>query len=877
MREMIKDLLGRPLTIGDLMMNRKKLLAIIVFSLSLMCFHTHGKAVKAADVIYDNIEGRDGEYTYSLWKDYGNTRMTLKGNGKFECSWQDIGNALFREGIKFDCTKKHTQIGSISVEYDVDYNPNGNSYLCVYGWSRDPLIEYYIVDSWGTWRPPGAGSKGIIEVDGGTYDIYETTRVNQPSIDGNTTFKQYWSVRTSKRTGGTISVTEHFKAWEELGIQLGNLYETSLTIEGYQSSGNAEVYTNVVRIGGSSDEGNTEAGIIGDITGTGSRYECESMTKSGRYAGNIFSPFAGAALYANADSVSTTVDFTSDKHDFTLRGASNGTNTARVDLVIDGLTKGTFNFTGTGVTESTIKNVSTATGSHKVELVLSEDDGTWDAFLDSLLIEESIVQESIKPARPVVHATVSGEGLITITIDKTENATGYRIYVKKPGSKKYKKIKTIKKNGRKVRTYSYEPPVEGKYSFKVKAYTKIDGKTVWGKASKAVKTGSAGYKDSYVEKNATEKETLPLSYSGIDEDFTDTMYDYSFAGMKSAAKRVPKADYISVAEYGVIPDTGEDCSERIMHAIYDAASKGKYLYFPKGTYYVKNVKIWDVSNIKLCGDGEATILKTADDAVGEEKWDIAMGFYNCMHCTIRNLTFDGNNGKVAGNLSTGVLQLRIDNCEDTCVYGCRFQNNNNGNINVVGHVEGLKIFYCDFLNSDCSVVVMPGYITNGYICNNFIDGQDWVWSEPISLYNAPDDEKPNENVIISGNDIRNHTQGAGGVFITYPSKDIYVLNNYFYNCGAGIGCGSRLQLPDDSRGPWDVQCKNNVIDSPEWHGFALLYAKGWIIEDNTVRNLTDGFAMYLDRCSDCMIRNNSIDGCRIFEADCRENNIFDNR
>jgi hypothetical protein len=367
------------------------------------------------------------------------------------------------------------------------------------------------------------------------------------------------------------------------------------------------------------------------------------------------------------------------------------------------------------------------------------------------------------------------------------------------------------------------------------------------------------------------------SYNDSGENFTDTMYDYSYAGMKSAEKTVKESDYISITEYGVDPDSGTDESDRIIQAIYDAAEKGKYLYFPKGTYYVKNVKIFDTENVRICGVGEETVLMTADDAFGEDKWDIAVGLYNCDHCIVRNMTFDGNNQKVAGNLTTGVLQLRIEDCNDASIFGCRFQNNNNGNINIVGHADNLKIFYCDFLNSDCSVVVMPGYITNSYICNNFIDGQEWIWSEPISLYNSPDDDNPNCNVIISGNDIRNHSEGAGGVFITYPSSEIYVLNNYFYNCGAAIGSGSRLQLPDDPRGPSNIQCKDNVIDSPKWHGFALLYAEGWKIEENTITDITDGFAIYLDQCNDCVINNNSISGSIVYEVNCRGNSITDNK
>ena len=352
---------------------RKSKRVIAVLLVFLLCFgfpYLGNEPAKAATVLTESREGRDGEYTYSLWKDYGNTSMTVNGDGKFECSWKDIGNALFREGVKFDCTKKYQQIGDITVEYGVDYHPDGNSYMCVYGWTRDPLVEYYIVDSWGSWRPPGATAKGTIEVDGGTYEIYETTRVDQPSIDGNTTFEQYWSVRTSKRTSGTISVTEHFKAWEKLGMKMGNLYEACLTIEGYQSNGSAEVYLNKVTVGdtgknGGNNGGNGNNGGSNTVTTSGTKFECESMTLSGPYAGNTWSPFSGAALYANDDTASVTVNLSKGLHDFTLRGASDGSNKAKVDLVIGNETKGTFTFSGTSATDKTIKNVVVAAGSRQ--------------------------------------------------------------------------------------------------------------------------------------------------------------------------------------------------------------------------------------------------------------------------------------------------------------------------------------------------------------------------------------------------------------------------------------------------------------------------------------------------------------------------------
>ncbi|KAF9530414.1 glycoside hydrolase family 11 protein [Crepidotus variabilis] len=187
--------------------------------------------------------GTSNGYYYSWWTDgAAQATYTNGGGGQYTLSWSgNNGNLVGGKGWNPGSSSR-------TISYSGTYQPNGNSYLSVYGWTRNPLIEYYIVESYGSYNPSSAAAKkGSVTCDGATYDILQTTRVNQPSIDGTQTFQQFWSVRNPKKApggsiSGTVTTSCHFNAWKGVGMNLGSSHNYQIVAtEGYQSSGTATI------------------------------------------------------------------------------------------------------------------------------------------------------------------------------------------------------------------------------------------------------------------------------------------------------------------------------------------------------------------------------------------------------------------------------------------------------------------------------------------------------------------------------------------------------------------------------------------------------------------------------------------------------------
>lgn len=193
--------------------------------------------------ICENQTGTHEGFFFTFWKDGGEACMILGAGGHYSTRY-----AL--DGRKNLVVGKGWEIGSPSrkISYRAQsFEAGSNSYLTLYGWSVDPLVEYYVVESWGTsFKPPGQGSPVLATIvsDGGTYEIYRTERVNQPSIRGRQTFYQYWSVRTERRPLGspaTITFGNHVDAWRKLGLTLGNMNYQVMATEGFGSTGSSDV------------------------------------------------------------------------------------------------------------------------------------------------------------------------------------------------------------------------------------------------------------------------------------------------------------------------------------------------------------------------------------------------------------------------------------------------------------------------------------------------------------------------------------------------------------------------------------------------------------------------------------------------------------
>ncbi|EPS45664.1 hypothetical protein H072_350 [Dactylellina haptotyla CBS 200.50] len=201
-----------------------------------------------------NAQGTNNGYFYSFWSDGGgSTTYTNGAAGKYTVTWNGSGDFTCGKGwnpgsaryynllcpsIVTELTKETT---SRTINFSGSYSATSSGSLAVYGWTTNPLVEYYIMENWVGSPSSGLTYKTSFSSDGATYNVYTNTRTNQPSIIGTATFQQYISIRQSKRTTGSVNTANHFNKWASLGLPLGTHNYQIMSVESWSGSGSASI------------------------------------------------------------------------------------------------------------------------------------------------------------------------------------------------------------------------------------------------------------------------------------------------------------------------------------------------------------------------------------------------------------------------------------------------------------------------------------------------------------------------------------------------------------------------------------------------------------------------------------------------------------
>ena len=192
-----------------------------------------------------NSQGGSNNLAWQIWSNQGSGTLTTFSTPAFTAAWNNSGDYLGRLGFEWgNGGKTYDQYGTITAGFAFKKTGSGGgySYIGIYGWSTNPCVEWYIVDdSFGAmpFSPYNSSQKGTAMIDGETYKLYSNgTNGTGGSRCNASSWTQHWSVRQKARQCGTITISDHFKAWDAAGMKLGNLLEAKILVETGGGSGN---------------------------------------------------------------------------------------------------------------------------------------------------------------------------------------------------------------------------------------------------------------------------------------------------------------------------------------------------------------------------------------------------------------------------------------------------------------------------------------------------------------------------------------------------------------------------------------------------------------------------------------------------------------
>ena len=126
-------------------MTTKNIYSLLNLFISLLLFENINTKIE----LTENKKGEIDGYYYELWKsdNIGLTTMTIENSNQFSCSWSNVDSVLFLLGKLWRHETIYLNSTDISINYDLEFNPEGYSYISINGYFSQEYEEFNIVEN----------------------------------------------------------------------------------------------------------------------------------------------------------------------------------------------------------------------------------------------------------------------------------------------------------------------------------------------------------------------------------------------------------------------------------------------------------------------------------------------------------------------------------------------------------------------------------------------------------------------------------------------------------------------------------------------------------------------------------------------------------
>lgn len=155
-------------------------------------------------------QGTNNGYFWSLYREGGSASITFGSGGNFAISYSNVTDVVGGKGWNPGSAR--------TIGYNVGALSGSYNFVGIYGWTTNPLIEYYVAEKGSV---TGGTYINTISSDGHSYTFYKQQRVNAPSIIGTATFWQYkdtWGGAPTAQNR-SVNMANHINNWRSRGGQ----------------------------------------------------------------------------------------------------------------------------------------------------------------------------------------------------------------------------------------------------------------------------------------------------------------------------------------------------------------------------------------------------------------------------------------------------------------------------------------------------------------------------------------------------------------------------------------------------------------------------------------------------------------------------------